>query len=135
MEVINHYETCLYYNIDRALEFLTELNHENVAVMIDTYHMNIEEDSFSRAIRRTSDKLANFHISDSNRLGVGHGHIDFFSIIKALKDVGYDGYIGLEPQAPGPNPFEAIKSDDSKEIVEVYLKESMDILRAIEAAV
>ncbi len=135
MEVINHYETCLYYNVDRALQFMADLDHENVAIMIDTYHMNIEEEDSCRAIRRVADKLANFHISDSNRLGVGHGHIDFFPIVKALKEVGYDGYIGLEPQAPGPNPFEAIKADDSKETVEAYLKESIDILRAIEAAV
>jgi len=135
MEVINHYETCMYYNVDRALQFMSDVDHENVAIMIDTYHMNIEEDDSCRAIRRVADKLANFHISDSNRCGVGHGHIDFTPIIKALKRCGYDGYIGLEPQAPGPDPFAAVKAPDSKEIVEGYLGQSINILRAIEAAI
>ena len=135
MEVINHYETCLFYNVDRALQFMADVDHENLAVMVDTYHMNIEEDDHCRAIRRVADKLANFHIADSNRCGIGHGHIDFLPIMKALKEVGYDDYIGLEPQAPGPNPFEAIKASDSKETVERYLQESMNILRAIEAAI
>ena len=135
MEVINHYETCLYYNIDRALQFMADLNHENVAIMIDTYHMNIEEDYSCRAIRRVADKLANFHISDSNRQGVGHGHIDFFPIIKTLKEVGYNDYIGLELQAPGPDPFEAVKTDDSVETVDRYLREGINILRSIEASI
>ncbi len=135
MEVINHYETCLFYNVDRALQFMADVDHENVAVMIDTYHMNIEEEDACRAIRRVGDKLANFHIADSNRLGVGHGHIDFIPIMKTLKEVGYDGYIGLELQAPGPNPFESIKADDSQVTVERYLEESINKLRAIEAAV
>ena len=135
MEVINHYETCLYYNLDRALQFMKDVDHENVAIMLDAYHMNIEEEDACRAIRRVVDKLANFHIADSNRCGIGHGHIDIFPIMKTLKEVGYDGYIALEPQAPGPNPFEAVKAPDSKETVESYLAESIGILRAIEAAI
>ena len=135
MEVINHYETCLFYNVDRAMRFMADVNHDNVAIMIDTYHMNIEEADSCGTIRRVADKLANFHIADSNRCGVGHGHIDFKPIMKTLKEVGYDGYIGLEPQAPGPNPFESIKAPDSKETVESYLQESIGILRAMEAAV
>ena len=135
MEVINHYETCLFYNVDRALRFHADVNHENVAIMIDTYHMNIEEADSCKAIRRVADKLANFHIADSNRCGVGRGHIDFVPIMKTLKEVDYDDFIGLEPQAPGPNPFESIKAPDSKETVENYLQQSINILRAIEAAV
>ena len=135
MEVINHYETCMYYNVDRALQFMADMDHENVAIMVDTYHMNIEEDDACRAIRRVAEKLANFHISDSNRCGVGHGHIDFIPIMKTLKEVGYDGYIGLEPQAPGPNPFESIKAGDSLATVERYLEESINILRSIETAI
>lgn len=135
MEVINHYETCMYYNVDRALQFMADVDHENVAAMLDTYHMNIEEDDSCRAIRRTGAKLANFHISDSNRCGVGHGHIDFVPIMKTLKEIGYDGCIGLEPQAPGPDPFRSIKANDSLTTVERYLEESINILRAIETAI
>ena len=134
MEVINHYETCLFYNVDRALRFMADVDHENLAIMIDTYHMNIEEDDSCKAIRRVADKLANFHIADSNRCGVGRGHIDFLPIMKTLKEVGYDEYIGLETQAPGPNPFESMKTPDSKETVEGYLETSINLLRGIEAA-
>ena len=135
MEVINHYETCLYYNVDRALQFMADVDHENVAIMLDAYHMNIEEDDSCRAIRRVSGKLANFHISDSNRCGVGHGHIDFTPILKTLKEVGYNGYIGIETQAPGPDPFQSIKTKDSLATAERYLKESIGILRDIETAI
>lgn len=133
MEVINRYETCMFYNVDRALKFIADVDHENLGVLIDTYHMNIEEDDSCRAIRRVSDKLADFHVSDSNRCGIGQGHIDFLPIIKTLKEVGYDDYIALEPQAPGPDPFESVKARDSKETVEQYLRQSIDLLRALEA--
>jgi len=135
MELINHYETCVYYNVERGLQFMADVAHENVAIMVDTYHMNIEEDDACRAIRRVAGKLANFHISDSNRCGVGKGHIDFTPIMKTLKEVGYDGYIGLEPQAPGPHPFKAVKAPDSIAAVDEYLRQSINILRAIEAAI
>ena len=135
MEVINHYETWVYYNVDRALRFMADVDHENMGIMVDTYHMNIEEDDSCRAIRRVADKLANFHISDSNRCGVGHGHIDFIPIMKTLQEVGYDDYIALEPQAPGPDPFCAVKAGDSVETVDSYLQESINILRSIEAAI
>jgi sugar phosphate isomerase/epimerase len=135
MEVINRYETYLIYNVDTALKFIDEVNHDNLSVMLDTYHMNIEEDDLGRAIRRTQRSLTNFHIADSNRGGVGHGHIDFFSIFKDLKEIGYDGYIGIEPMAPGPNPMQPIKTADSLKIVENYLEESIAILRAMDAAI
>lgn len=135
MELINHYETCLFYNVERGLRFAEDLNHENVAVMIDTYHMNIEEPDPCDAIRLCASKLANFHISDSNRQGVGQGHIDFVPILRTLKQVGYSDYIGFEPQAPGPDPFNAVKAPNSKELVEGYLRDSINIIKGIEAAV
>ena len=134
MEVINHYETCLFFNTERALKFMADVDHENLSVMIDTYHMNIEEENSCQTIRRVADKLANFHIADSNRCGIGHGHIDFHPIMKTLDEVGYEGYIGLETQAPGPDPFEAVKDGSSKDSVEQYLAESLSILRAMEKA-
>ncbi len=79
-----------------GLEFLDEMNHEAVGFLIDSFHMNIEDASFSGAIREAGDRIDYFHIADNMRTYPGSGHIPFDEIIGALKEVGYAGYLSAQ---------------------------------------
>jgi sugar phosphate isomerase/epimerase len=104
--------------------FVTELGVENVGILLDAYHMNIEEADPAVALRLARDRLWLYHAADSNRQGIGRGHTDFRAQWAALSDAGYTGPIILECTAPGPDPFAAIKDEQSLSWLEIYLRES-----------
>jgi sugar phosphate isomerase/epimerase len=96
VEPINRYETLLVNNISEALALIKEVRSDMFFAMLDTFHMNIEERSFTDAIKKARRKLAYFHVADSDRWYPGHGHIDFARMVRDLRDIGYDGYISGE---------------------------------------
>ena len=125
----------LLNNVEQALRFIKELDSDYARIVLDCFHMNIEEPDILAALRKAKDYLALVHIADSNRQGLGRGHIDSFSIMRVLKEIGYEGAITLEAMAPGANPFQAIKDKTSKETLDSYLEESIALLRILERVV
>lgn len=73
------------------------MKHMRIGVLLDTYHMNIEEDNIGDAIRIVGDRLTSFHTGDNNRRAPGRGHIDWDEVFKALSDINYKGRIDSEP--------------------------------------
>ena len=73
IEVLNRFEHFLVNTSEEAVRFVDEVGSPNLKVLLDTYHMNIEEDSFSGAIIGAGDKLGLFHIGESNRRPPGNG--------------------------------------------------------------
>ena len=128
MEALNRYESYLLNTAVEALEFVAELGKngdiDNVGILLDAYHMNIEEAIPAEAIRHAGEHLLLYHVADSNRQGIGRGHTDFNVQLTALAEIGYGGPIIVECTAPGPDPFTAIKSDDSLDWLETFLQES-----------
>jgi sugar phosphate isomerase/epimerase len=108
IEPINRYEADMIHSAHEGLELLEQVGHQNVGLILDTYHMNIEEPSLEGSIQATGDRLFHFHVSDSNRLHPGAGHIDFESIIRALDDTGYRGALSGE-FLPNPDPVTAAR--------------------------
>lgn len=96
LEPINRYEINLLNNVEESLEFLSCFHLDHMGLLLDTFHMNIEDKSFEDSIRMAGCKIKHFHTPDSNRLAAGAGHINFNEIIKALKDIRYEGYLMLE---------------------------------------
>jgi len=96
IEPINRYETDLLNTIDESLHFLEKLNIQNVGLLLDTFHMNIEEPSITSSILAARDRLFHVHVADSNRWFPGAGHIDFKSIIHTLKKIDYRSFISGE---------------------------------------
>jgi sugar phosphate isomerase/epimerase len=90
------YEVGHIHTIDEGISLVEKINLDSVKLMIDTFHMNVEEDSMTEPIRKASKHLAHVHIADSNRCAPGMGHINFLEIIEALKSCGYNGYLGFE---------------------------------------
>ncbi|RLF03988.1 MAG: sugar phosphate isomerase/epimerase [Thermoprotei archaeon] len=96
LEPLNRYETDLINNVEEALEVLEMVTADNLYLLVDTFHMNIEEPRIEDSIRRAGDRIGHVHVADSNRLAPGMGHLDFKSVINALREVGYNGYLSAE---------------------------------------
>ncbi|MGD0997582.1 MAG: sugar phosphate isomerase/epimerase family protein [Thermoleophilia bacterium] len=96
VEAINRYETALLNTAAQTVAALEQVGRPNVAVLLDVFHMNIEEVSIGDAIRATGARLGHFHLVDSNRRAAGMGHIDFDEVAAALADIGYDGWLSAE---------------------------------------
>lgn len=107
-EPINRYETSLLNTVESGLELITEVGGENLGMLLDTFHMNIEEPSIELSIRKAADRIFHFHYADSNRCYPGAGHLDFHAIISALKDVDFQGYLSGEHR-PDPDPAVAAR--------------------------
>jgi sugar phosphate isomerase/epimerase len=131
LELLNRYESHLLNTVDQGLRLLDEVGLPNVGLHLDAYHMNIEEPDPAGAIRQAGRRLVLFHAADSNRQGIGRGHTDFAGLFGALGHIDYVGPIVMECPAPGPDPFRAIKDEESVPWVEAYLRESLPRLRAL----
>ena len=97
VEAVNRFETCLINTAEEALRYVSEIDSPNIGVLLDTYHMNIEENNIGDAIRLAGDKLTSFHTGENNRTAPGRGHLDWDEIFGALKDINYKGRIVSEP--------------------------------------
>ena len=105
LEPLNRYESDIVNSADQGLELLEEIDHSEIGLLLDTFHMNIEEASFHAALRRVwqADRLWHVHLGDSNRLSPGQGHIDFAGIVATLREIGYTGFLSAELWPP-PHP-------------------------------
>jgi len=92
----NRYETDFIHTVAEGLELLDAVGLPSVRLMVDTFHMNIEEPSIPGAIRQAAPYLAHVHFADSNRRAPGWGHLDFQAVAAALREIGYNRAIGLE---------------------------------------
>jgi D-psicose/D-tagatose/L-ribulose 3-epimerase len=97
MEVVNRFEQFLFNTCDEAIQYVEAVGSPNAKVMLDTFHMNIEENFLGEAILKTDDKLGHFHIGENNRMPPGHGHIPWTEIGAALGKINYGGYVVMEP--------------------------------------
>jgi D-psicose/D-tagatose/L-ribulose 3-epimerase len=97
VEVINRFEQFLVNDSHEALAYVQEVDHPSCRILLDTFHMNIEEDSFGDAIRRVGPYLAAFHLGETNRKTPGTGRMPWAEIKRALDDIGFDGPLVMEP--------------------------------------
>lgn len=96
LEPINRYETTLINNVEQGLSLVHRVGTANFGLLLDTFHMNIEEPVIEESIRKCGERIFHFHVADSNRWYPGTGHLDFKSIIETLFATGYEGYISGE---------------------------------------
>jgi sugar phosphate isomerase/epimerase len=130
MEVLNRYESHLLNTASEAVDFVTAAAASNVGILLDAYHMNIEESDPALAILEAGDRLFLFHAAGSNREAAGRGHTDFVSLMRALRRVEYDGDVVVECTATGPDPFTPEKGPGWREEVRRYATESLRFLEA-----
>lgn len=96
LEICNRYETNVINTAADALRLADDIGADNVSIHLDTYHMNIEEDSLDAPVRLVGDRLGYVHIGENHRGYLGQGHIDFDGFFGALGEIGYTGPITFE---------------------------------------
>ena len=96
LEPLNRFETSFITTADQALELVDRVDHPACKIMLDTFHMNIEEDSMGDAIRRVGSRLVQVHSNENNRGTPGAGHVPWVEVAQALKDIQFDGILVIE---------------------------------------
>ena len=96
LEPLNRYETDLIHTVAEGLDLVERIGAENFGLLLDTFHMNLEEPGIEDSIRACGDRVFHFHVADSNRWYPGAGHLDFASILGTLAESGYEGFVSGE---------------------------------------
>lgn len=98
LEVLNRNETYILTDCKEAIDYCSQIGSKAVNILLDTYHMNIEEDNMCDAIRQAGDMLGHFHVGEANRKLPGmNNSIDWDGVGKALRDIHYDKGVVMEP--------------------------------------
>lgn len=98
IELVNRFEQYLLNSVDEGIEFVDDVGSESCGLLLDTFHMGIEEESTPDAIRKAGKRMKHMHIGKSNRDIPGPcDNVPWDGIAKALKDINYDGRIVMEP--------------------------------------
>jgi len=104
LEAINRFETDLVNTSAEAVAMANASGSERVGVLLDTFHLNIEEKDIEGAITGAADKLMHFHVSDNDRGVPGSGHVPWDTVISALSKIQYDSWIVAEMFVIAGNP-------------------------------
>ena len=107
LEPLCRYDTNLVNTTAHGIELVDLINHENIGLLLDTFHMNIEEKSISKAIMNAGRRIYHFHACENDRGTPGTGHIPWESVAKSLQSVKYGGTISLETFTPFEKEFSA----------------------------
>ncbi|MFV0361566.1 MAG: sugar phosphate isomerase/epimerase family protein [Suipraeoptans sp.] len=97
MESLNRFEGYLINDAKEAIKYVREVDKENVKILLDTFHMNIEEDNLEDAIKLAGPYLAELHVGEANRRPPRKGRFDWEVIGKALKEISFEGNVVMEP--------------------------------------
>ena len=97
VEVINRFEQFLINTCEEALSYVEEINSPACNILLDTFHMNIEEDFIGGAIRKAGKRLASLHLGEPNRKPPGMGRMPWGEVKEALDAIGYTGPLVMEP--------------------------------------
>ena len=100
IEPLNRFETSFLNTAAQTMEVVERVDSPAVGVLLDTFHMNIEEKDQAAAIRLAGDKLAHFHACGNDRGAPGADHMPWAAIIAALHEIGYDGAVVIESFTP-----------------------------------
>ena len=96
LEPINRYETSLINTTVQGLALIEQVGADNFGLLLDTFHMNIEEPQIEASIAACGARIFHFHVADSNRWYPGAGHLNFPSILEQLGATGYQGFVSGE---------------------------------------
>ncbi len=96
IEPLNRFETYFLNTAADAARLVEEVNHPNVGVLFDTFHANIEEKSIGDGYRTVGRHLKHVHTCENDRGIPGSGHVEWDDVFRALREVGYDGWLTIE---------------------------------------
>lgn len=97
VEPLNRFESDVLCTTQQAIELLDAVDHPAVQLMLDTFHMHMEEASIAEAIRLGGKRIVHFQANENHRGFPGTGATDWVAVFRALHGVGYEGPVSLEP--------------------------------------
>jgi sugar phosphate isomerase/epimerase len=107
LEPLNRYEDHMINRLDTGAAICRAVGIDAVKLVVDTYHMNIEEDHPADSVRQAGHLVGHVQLGDNARWQPGTGHVDFAAIVGALHDIGFDGWLALECNLRG-EPMDAL---------------------------
>ena len=96
IEPLNRFETSLINLATQAIEVVDRVDHPSCKIMLDTFHMNVEEKSLGNAIRAAGSRLHHLHACENDRGAPGSGNVTWQDVKQGLTDIGYDGPVVIE---------------------------------------
>jgi len=96
VEPLNRFETSFLNLASQAIEIVDRVDHPACGLLLDTFHMNIEEQSIGAAIRSAGARLKHLHTCENDRGAPGSGHIDWKEVAAACKAIDYRGPAVIE---------------------------------------
>ena len=100
IEPLNRFETDLVNTVDQGLRLIEDVGADNVGLLLDTFHMNIEEKDIPAAIRRAAGRIVEFHACANDRGTPGEDHQPWREIAATLSEVGFEGPVVIEAFTP-----------------------------------
>jgi D-psicose/D-tagatose/L-ribulose 3-epimerase len=100
IEPLNRFETDMVNTVEQGLDLCARIGRDNVGLLLDTFHMNIEERSIPDALRAAGDRVFHVHTCENDRGTPGTGHVEWDGVFAALADIDYDGMIAIEAFTP-----------------------------------
>ena len=97
VEVVNRFEQYLLNTAQEAVAYVERVGSPNCKILLDTFHINIEEESFAGAIRTAGGHLGHVHLGEPNRRPPGRGRLPWDEFFGALWEIGYTGAMTMEP--------------------------------------
>jgi D-psicose/D-tagatose/L-ribulose 3-epimerase len=97
VEVVNRFEQFIMNTAAEGISFAKRVGSPNCKILLDTFHMNIEEDSLCGSILESKDWLGHFHLGEPNRRPPGRGRMPWPEIFGALREINYQGAVVMEP--------------------------------------
>lgn len=129
-EVCNHYEVPLIHTAAQCRQLLREVGSDNVRMILDSFHMNINEADPLQTIRENAAFTAIYHISDSGRGGIGTGHVDFKAQHDALIVGGFRGQVAIEPVLEHLTPSNPPQVDSDRALLDSQIRHSAEVWRS-----
>lgn len=96
VEPLNRFETSFLNTVEQAIPVIDRVGSPACGLLLDTFHMNIEERSLGAAIRAAGDRVRHFHASENDRGTPGAGHVPWQEAADALAAIGYRGPVVIE---------------------------------------
>lgn len=138
LEVLNRFETYIITNCEEAVEYCRRVDSRNVNILLDTFHMNIEEDNLPEAIRRAGNLLGHLHVGEGNRKlpGMSKGSMPWDEIGAVLREINYNKAVVAEPFLLAGGKVGAdikvwrdLSNKADEKQMDKYLSESMKFLK------
>lgn len=96
IEPLNRFETSFLNLAGQTIEVIDRVDHPSCRILLDTFHMNVEEKSLCEAIRSVGSRLGHFHACENDRGAPGSGHVPWNDVAQGLQEIGYSGPVVIE---------------------------------------